>query len=213
MKQKYPGLFITFEGIEGCGKSTQALLLSTALRKEGRETLLTREPGGPAISEAIRKILLNPENYEMLPETEMLLYMASRSQHTGQWIIPALQEGKIVISDRYYDSTIAYQGAARELDFNIIEKITGFATYNTEPDLTFLIDLPVELGLKRIKSRQLDRLEMETIDFHEKVREQYLKLARLYDYRFRLIDGDNLVDSIHQSILSQVNDVIMTHLT
>ncbi len=149
----------------------------------------------------------------MLPETEMLLYMASRSQHTGQWIIPALQEGKIVISDRYYDSTIAYQGAARELDFNIIEKITGFATYNTEPDLTFLIDLPVELGLKRIKSRQLDRLEMETIDFHEKVREQYLKLARLYDYRFRLIDGDNLVDSIHQSILSQVNDVIMTHLT
>jgi len=201
--RNYKGWFITFEGIEGCGKSTQALLLSTALRDRGFEVLLTREPGGPSISEAIRKILLNPENYEMLPETEMLLYMASRSQHTGQWIIPALQEGKIVISDRYYDSTIAYQGAARDLDLSIIETITHFATYNTDPDLTFLIDLPVETGIKRIQSRNLDRLELETVEFHNKVRTQYLNLARNYASRFKVIEGDDLVDSIHQQILKQ----------
>jgi dTMP kinase len=196
------GLFITFEGIEGCGKSTQAMLLYNVLMTKGYEVLLTHEPGGPVISEAIRKILLDPENYEMLPETEMLLYMASRSQHTGQWIIPAMQEGKLVISDRYYDSTIAYQGAARELDLNIIEGITRFATFNTEPDLTFLIDLPVELGLRRIQTRKLDRLEMETIEFHAKVRDQYLKLAQKHSYRYRVINGDNLVDSIHQQIVN-----------
>jgi dTMP kinase len=197
------GIFITFEGIEGSGKSTQALLLANALREKGHDVLLTREPGGPAISEAIRKILLDPEYYEMLPETEMLLYMASRSQHTGQWILPALKEGKIVISDRYYDSTIAYQGAARDLDYNIIDTITHFATYNTDPDLTFLIDLPVEAGMKRIQSRKLDRLELETIEFHEKVREQYLFIATKYALRYNVISGDAMVDTIHQQVLER----------
>lgn len=208
MMKKYNGHFITFEGIEGCGKSTQALLLTTALREKGYEVLLTREPGGPAISEAIRKILLNTENFEMLPETEMLLYMASRSQHTGQWIIPALKEGKIVISDRYYDSTIAYQGAARELDFKIIETITNFATFNTDPDLTFLIDVPVEIGMRRIQSRKLDRLEMETPDFHQKVREQYLFIASKYTSRYNVIAGDDLVDTIHQQVLKCALEMI-----
>jgi dTMP kinase len=208
MIKKYQGTFITFEGIEGCGKSTQALLLANALREKGLKVLLTREPGGPAISEAIRKILLDPEYFEMLPETEMLLYMASRSQHTGQWILPALQEGKVVISDRYYDSTIAYQGAARELDFSIIDSITKFATYDTEPDLTFLLDLPVETGLRRIQTRKLDRLEMETVDFHKKVREQYLFIAKKYAYRYNIIAGDNLVDTIHQSILNRTLELL-----
>ncbi len=202
------GNFITFEGIEGCGKSTQALLLANALRGMGIDVLLTREPGGPVISEAIRKILLDPEYYEMLPETEMLLYMASRSQHTGQWIIPALKEGKVVISDRYYDSTIAYQGAARDLDFDIIETITKFATFNTDPDLTFLIDLPVDVGLKRIQSRKLDRLELETIEFHQKVRQQYLFIASKYNLRYDVISGDDLVDTIHQSVLERALKLI-----
>ncbi|MFO7660592.1 MAG: dTMP kinase [Candidatus Cloacimonadaceae bacterium] len=206
--KKYKGYFITFEGIEGCGKSTQAMLLASALREKGYEVLLTREPGGPAISEAIRKILLDPENYEMLPETEMLLYMASRSQHTGQWILPALREGKIVISDRYFDSTIAYQGAARDIDFDMIETITRFATYSTDPELTFLIDVPVEIGLKRIQSRKLDRLEMETADFHQKVREQYLFIASKYASRYNVINGDDMVDSIHQMIILRTMEMI-----
>lgn len=204
------GYFITLEGVEGSGKSTQALLLANALRERGYEVLLTREPGGPAISEAIRNILLNPEFYEMLPETEMLLYMASRSQHTGQWIIPALNAGKIVISDRYYDSTIAYQGAARDLDFNIIDTITSFATYNTDPNLTFLIDLPVEVGIKRIQSRQLDRLEMETIEFHQKVRQQYLFIASKYASRYHVISGDDMVDNIHQQVLERTLALIQS---
>ena len=202
------GFFITFEGIEGSGKSTQALLLANALREKGYDVLLTREPGGPAISEAIRKILLDPEYYEMLPETEMLLYMASRSQHTGQWILPALKEGKVVISDRYYDSTIAYQGAARDLDYKIIETITHFATYNTDPMLTFLIDLPVEVGRKRIQSRKLDRLELETIEFHQKVREQYLFIASKYAFRYDVISGDDMVDTIHQKVLERALELI-----
>jgi dTMP kinase len=208
MTKKYPGLFITFEGIEGCGKSTQALLLSNYLRESGRELLLTREPGGPVISEAIRNILLNPEYYEMLPETEMLLYMASRSQHTGQWILPALIEGKIVISDRYFDSTVAYQGAARAVDMSIIDLITRFATYNTVPDLTFLIDIPVETGLKRIQSRKLDRLELENPEFHGKVREQYLLLASQNPGRYVLINGDDIVDNIHQQIKSKTLELL-----
>jgi len=204
----YKGWFITLEGIEGCGKSTQAQLLAKALRERGYEVLLTREPGGPAISEAIRTILLDPAYQEMLPETEMLLYMASRSQHTGQWIIPALLSGNIVISDRYYDSTIAYQGAARDIDFSIIETITHFATYNTDPDLTFLIDLPVEVGRQRIQERQLDRLELETLDFHQKVRDQYLFIASKYASRFRVISGDDLVENIHQAILRKTLDLV-----
>jgi len=207
--KKYPGYFITFEGIEGCGKSTQAVLLSNALKEKGCDVLLTREPGGPIISEAIRKILLDPENYEMLPETEMLLYMASRSQHTGQWIIPALNEGKVVISDRYYDSTIAYQGAARELNYSIIEIITRFATFNTDPDMTFLVDVPVEVGMKRIQSRKLDRLEMENFEFHKKVRDQYLYIASKHNSRYNVINGDDLVTTIHENIMAAVSSMLL----
>ena len=162
------GLFITFEGIEGCGKTTQAELLADYFQQQGREVLLTREPGGPKISESIRKILLSKDNFEMLPETEMLLYMASRSQHTGEWIIPAIESGKDVISDRYYDSSIAYQGAARKIERNIIDIIIKYATFGLRPDLTFLIDLPTEKGLSRLKIGQVDRLEQESLEFHNK---------------------------------------------
>ena len=202
------GLFITFEGIEGSGKSTQVKLLNQVLNANGIPTLMTREPGGPPISEAIRDVLLRIEHSEMLPETELLLYMASRSQHTGQWILPALNSGKVVICDRYNDSTIAYQGAARDLDQAFIQSLADFATFQTSPDLTFLIDLTVAEGLSRISDRQLDRLELETISFHEKVRGQYLAIAKNNPLRYIVLNGSDNPDSIHQQVLSKVFSLI-----
>ncbi len=202
------GLFITFEGIEGSGKSTQVKLLNQVLNANGIPTLMTREPGGPPISEAIRDVLLRIEHSEMLPETELLLYMASRSQHTGQWILPALNSGKVVICDRYNDSTIAYQGAARDLDQAFIQSLADFATFQTAPDLTFLIDLTVAEGLSRISDRQLDRLELETISFHEKVRGQYLAIAKNNPLRYIVLNGSDNPDSIHQQVLSKVFSLI-----
>ena len=158
------GKFITFEGVEGCGKSTQTKLLKDFLEKENIQIMATREPGGPIIAEEIRNLLLDPIYKEMLPETEMLLYMAARSQHTGEWIIPALEAGKFVICDRYYDSTIAYQGAARDLDRKMIDMIRAYATYGLVPDLTILIDMPAEVGLTRISGRAIDRLEQESLE-------------------------------------------------
>ena len=202
------GLFITFEGIEGCGKTTQAELLADYFRQQGREVLLTREPGGPKISESIRKILLSKDNFEMLPETEMLLYMASRSQHTGEWIIPAIESGKDVISDRYYDSSIAYQGAARKIERNIIDIIIKYATFGLRPDLTFLIDLPAEKGLSRLKIGHVDRLEQESLEFHNKVREGFLKIADSEKKRYIVIDGNKTVEEIHKIIIKKVKEYI-----
>lgn len=196
------GLFITFEGIEGSGKSTQANLLVAYLKSRNLPYILTREPGGTPISEAIRSILLDPHYREMKPETELLLYSASRAQHTGELILPALQAGKIVICDRYYDSTYAYQGAARELDFALIDTITRFATYGRSPDKTFLLDLPVDSGLGRITSRQLDRLELEKAEFHHKVREQFLLIANKYPSRYIVLDALESRETIHQKIVS-----------
>jgi dTMP kinase len=202
------GLFITFEGIEGSGKSTQIKLLTGELNRRGVPWLLTREPGGPPISEAVRKILLKPEFCEMLPETELLLYMASRAQHTGEWILPALKEGRMVLCDRYYDSTVAYQGAARDLDQAWISQLTLFSTYNTVPDLTFLLDLPVSEGFKRIGERSLDRLEREDVSFHERVRAQYLEIARQEPERYIVLDGTAPVEDLRRVILTRVLDRI-----
>ena len=202
------GLFITFEGIEGSGKSTQVKLLVDYLTKHQLPYLTTREPGGTVISEAIRSILLNPEYAEMKPETELLLYCASRAQHTGELILPALAEGKIVICDRYYDSTYAYQGAARELDEQLIDTLTRFATYGRIPDITFLLDLPVEIGLTRIKQRQLDRLELETADFHRKVRQQFLHIANKCSDRYIVLDALEEPETIHGKIVSLLKPMI-----
>lgn len=196
------GLFITFEGIEGCGKSTQAHMLKDFLLAKGRSVFLTREPGGPKISEEIRKILLIVDNKEMLPQTEILLYMASRSQHTGEWIIPQLEKGKIVISDRYYDSTVAYQGAARKIDGNLIDTIRRYATFGLVPDITFLIDLPEEIGLSRIPKKDADRLELESMEFHKKVREGFLALAKKESGRFKILDGKKSIDDIHKDVIN-----------
>jgi dTMP kinase len=200
------GLFITFEGIEGCGKSTQSKMLRDYLQQTSRQVLLTREPGGPKISEAIRSILLSCENAEMLPETELLLYMASRSQHTGQWILPALQQGSWVISDRYYDSTLAYQGAARSIDRSIIDPITRYATYGLVPDITFVVDLPAEVGLSRIAAGTADRLEQESLEFHRRVRQGFLTIAKEDPSRYIVIDGGQTIEAIHSQIVAAVEN-------
>lgn len=202
------GIFITFEGIEGCGKSTQAKLLAEYLQKRGIEVLSTREPGGPKISEEIREILLSNANDEMIPRTEVLLYMASRSQHTGEWIIPALKSGKIVISDRYFDSTIAYQGAARKIERKIIDTLTTFATFGLKPDITFLVDLPVEVGLSRIEQNNADRLERESLDFHRKVRAGFLKIAEQEKDRYIILNGADTVNEIHREIIKKIDEKI-----
>jgi dTMP kinase len=205
------GIFITFEGIEGCGKTTQAKLLADYLKIQGYKVLLTREPGGPRISEKIREILLNKDFSEMHKLTEVFLYMASRSQHTMEWILPALKEGIIVICDRYYDSTYAYQGAAREISLDAIDYINKIATGGIEPDITFIIDLPVEIGLSRVhksitslNGKMLDRLESEDIKFHQKVRDGYLELAKAEKERIKVIDGSEKVEVIRQRILTYI---------
>ncbi|HQH50557.1 MAG TPA: dTMP kinase [Candidatus Cloacimonadota bacterium] len=198
------GLFVTFEGIEGSGKSTQMKMLAEKLEELGRPLLLTREPGGPPIAESIRALLLDPGNKEMLRETELLLYSASRAQHTGQWILPALRQGKIVLCDRYYDSTIAYQGAARNQNLDFIAVLTRFSTFNTVPDITFLLDLPVEEGFARIGHRKLDRLEQEDRSFHERVRQQYLLLAKEQPGRFVVLDATLPPQELHKLIINQV---------
>lgn len=202
------GKFITLEGIEGSGKSTQIKLLSRYLSERNIAHLCTREPGGTPIAEAIRALLLDIKNQEMLPETELLLYSAARAQHSGELIIPALNEGKIVISDRYYDSTYAYQGAARELDFGVIDTLTEFVCYGKRPDLTILLDLPAEIGLGRISSREQDRLEQEALSFHQKVREQFLIIAKKQQSRYLVIDAQKSEETIHFEIIKALKALL-----
>ncbi len=199
------GLFVTFEGIEGCGKSTQARLLGEYL-KLNHDVFVTREPGGPKIAEEIRDILLSVDNKEMLPETELLLYMAARAQHTGEWIIPDLEKGKILISDRYYDSTFAYQGAARKIDRKTIDIVRKYATFGLVPDVTFLIDLPAKIGLGRVIEKNADRIEGESLDFHKNVRQGFLDIAKVEPERFYILDGKQSIEIIHKEIVKVVSD-------
>lgn len=202
------GIFITFEGGEGCGKSTQAKHLSDYLQKQGYNTFLTREPGGPKISEAIRTMLLSNENHEMDNRTEVLLYCASRAQHTAEWILPKLNAGYIVISDRYFDSTSAYQGAARQIPANDVNALHSFATFGLVPDLTFLIDLDVKTGLGRLDVKKIDRLESESFEFHQRVRDGYLDIAKKNSDRFIVIDGDRPIEVISIDILEIIKKII-----
>jgi dTMP kinase len=201
-------LFITFEGIEGCGKSTQAKLTADFLKSLNYEVFATREPGGPPISEKIRSILLDNENSSMLPETELLLYMASRAQHTGEWIIPALKSKKIVICDRYYDSTLAYQGAGREISSEIICELIKFSTFGLIPDKTFLIDISVDTGLKRMSDRTKDRLESEAFSFHAKVRKAFIDVAKSDYKRYTVINGENSIENVHNQIKEHIIDIL-----
>jgi len=198
-------LFITFEGIEGSGKSTQANLLREYLVSQGQKVFLSREPGGPKISEQIRDILLDNDNKMMTAETELLLYLAARNQHTSEWLLPALNRGEIVICDRYFDSTFAYQGIARNMNLVAVKQMNDFATYNLKPNLTFILDIPAELLIYRLLKKKLDRIESESVEFHNKVRDAYLNIAK-YDERYVAIDGREDIYKIHDDIISIVNN-------
>ena len=198
------GIFITFEGIEGCGKTTQAHLLAGYLEEQGYKVLKTREPGGTEISEAVREILLSNDFVKMHPHTEVLLYLASRAQHINDKIKPSLNKGKAVICDRFSDSTMAYQGYARGISKGLIKSMNNFATTGIKPDLTLYIDIDVGVGLKRahIRSGKKDRLEMEKRSFHDKVRSGYLAIARKEPGRIKVIKGSASIAEISEKICS-----------
>jgi dTMP kinase len=204
-------LFITFEGIEGCGKSTQSRLAFDVLSKSF-DCIHTREPGGTPVADKIRAVLLDPNNKEIDPLTELFLYNASRIEHIKKVIIPALDEGKIVLCDRYFDSSLAYQGAARSLPLETLFKIHEIATENLFPHITFLLDLPAKVGISRVKSRKsasgkahiLDRIELENIDFHEKVRKAYINLKNQFPDRIIEIDATLPEKEIHTTIIDTI---------
>ena len=198
---------MTFEGIEGSGKTTQLFLLAKRLRTIGFTVVTTREPGGTKIGDEIRRLLLDPNHRDMEPLTELFLYSAARAQHVSQVIRPALASGKIVLCDRYGDATRAYQGAARRIPQNILEKLLPLPTGGLIPQLTLLFDCPVEVGLARARKR-LDqqaqahegRFEAETLDFHQRVRKGYLAIARLEPKRVKIIDALKDIAVIEQQV-------------
>ena len=200
------GLFITFEGSEGCGKSTQVKRLAARLLAAGTSVLLTREPGGTPIGEKIRHLLqFAPEAVTMRPETEVLLFEASRSQLVREVIEPALEAGQMVIADRFFDSTTVYQGAARKLDAEVVEQLNRFAVGDCRPDITFILDVDVETARARMLRRVRpvgapDRMEQEPVEFYERVCAAYRELAAREPDRVRLIDGGRPVDDVESEI-------------
>jgi len=208
--------FITFEGIEGCGKSTQAGLLSTMLVSAGGyETIITREPGGCPIADKIRSILLDAENRALVPLAELLLYAAARAQHVEEVIKPALASGKIVICDRFTDATTAYQGYGRSLDLGLIDEMNRIASGGVTPDMTILLDCAEEVGLRRAMARinsaegaREERFELESLRFHRAIREGYLRLAAAAPERFVVIDGtldrEETATSIARAVLARL---------
>jgi dTMP kinase len=200
------GVFITFEGPDGSGKSTQARMLAESLRGEGRPVLESVEPGGTPIGQQIRRILLDPVNKELTATAELLLMFAARAQNVEQWILPALSEGKIVISDRFTDSSLAYQGAGRGLGENTVLDLDRIACRGLIPDLTICIDIDTETGLARAMARggKETRLEEQAIEFHHKVRAAYHELARNEPQRFRLIDGCGTPKAIAMKVWEEV---------
>ena len=197
------GKFITFEGCDGCGKSTQLKLLSEYLTAQNVPHIFTREPGGGKISEAIREILLNGKNTEMTDECEALLYAAARVQHLADRVEPALQEGKLVICDRYVDSSLAYQAYARGLGEDFVKKINAFALQNYLPDVTIFIDLTPEAAfLRKSGADENDRLEQAGISFHKKVYEGYDTLAKNEPNRIARVDGNQTPNGIFENVIA-----------
>jgi dTMP kinase len=199
------GLFISFEGGEGAGKSTQTKLLSDYLKSIGEDVVLTREPGGTPLGNQLRTILLDNATGEISPRAEALIYAADRANHVHTLINPALAEGKVVITDRYLDSSIAYQGAGRVLAPAEVARISRWATERLTPTLTVIIDLPAEVGLGRLKSR--DRLEAEPVSFHERVRQEFISLANSDPERYFVVDGTQSIESIHEAIVERVKTI------
>ncbi|RUM42517.1 MAG: dTMP kinase [Desulfurobacterium sp.] len=197
-------MFVTFEGIEGCGKSTQAKLLYEWLKENGHKVLLTREPGGTKAAEEIRELILKHREETFPPFAELCLYTAARAFHVENLIRPSLEKGFIVVCDRFSDSTVAYQGYGRGLSLELINSMNREATKGLEPDITFLLDVPVEVGLLRIKSKVKDRIEEESLRFHQKVREGFLRIAEENPERVVVIDGTKDIGTIFSQVLNHV---------
>lgn len=200
------GIFISVEGIEGTGKSTQATLLAKYLKEKGYGVTQTAEPGGTRISLRIRELLLSPESTDMEPMTELLLYNAARVQHIKEIVMPALLRGEVVITDRFSDSTMAYQGYGRGIGLDLIDSLDSVATGRLRPHLTILLDIDVETGLMRNRKLQKhDRLELEDISFHEKVRKGFLGMAAREQDRIRLVDCSGDIEAVHRNIVGIVD--------
>lgn len=196
------GLFITFEGGEGAGKTTQLRLLKEKLEKAGRTVLATREPGGTPGAEAIRKLLVNGDAYEWNAETEVLLHFAARCDHVEKLINPGLEEGSIVISDRFYDSTYAYQGYGQGFDLKKLDAVRTTMIGDIKPDITFLLDLPVDIGMKRVTEQQ--RYERLPVEFHEKLRQGFLTLAKAEPNRIKTVDATQSAENVAAAVWAEV---------
>jgi dTMP kinase len=199
--------FITFEGGDGSGKTTQIRSLENSLARQGRACVLTREPGGTSLGKLIRQVLLQVGDHEIASSTELFLYLADRAQHVNEIILPALNSGKLVLCDRFTDSTLAYQGYGRRIDLRLLRQLNDVADGGVRPDLTFLLDCPVALGLARTAQRQVkagqpqeDRFEREKLEFHERVRAGFLELARAEPDRFRVVDASRSAEEVSSEI-------------
>ncbi len=209
-------MFITFEGIEGSGKSTQCNLLCRYLDQLGYQVVCSKEPGGSQLGSHLREILLHKDSKSLSSKAELLLYLADRAQHVNQVILPALEQGKIVLVDRYADSTIAYQGYGRKLDLDLIQSMNSFVVSTAWPDLTFLLDLPVEIGLQRARSRnrsekktlQEGRFEAEDTAFHHSLRQGYLQLATQEPNRFITLQAKDSSHAIFKDIKGIINNYL-----
>jgi dTMP kinase len=209
-------LFITFEGVEGSGKTTQIQRLKKYLSQKGIPCKITREPGGCPIGEKVRKILLNPNHCEMVPISELLLYEAARAQHVKEIIEPFLKKGGIVLCDRFRDATLAYQGYGRKIDLKWIERLNRLSSQGIKPDVTFLLDCPSDLGLKRalhrnrtLKQEKEERFEKEKIQFHREVRKGYLTIAKKEPRRVKLIDTREGEEKVFEKIRKIVDDLLV----
>ncbi len=203
------GLFITIEGTDGAGKTTQIKLLEKYLKDKGYNVVCTREPGGTPISEKIREIIIDKNNSEMTDITEALLYAASRAQHTSQVILPALNDGGIVISDRYLDSSIVYQGFARGMGDKLIKGINKYAVGELEPDITFFLRLKPDDSIDRKeKQTELDRIESEKAGFHQRVYDGYVRLSKRYRDRIKVIDALDSIENIHERIVMDIEELL-----
>ncbi len=199
--------FVTFEGGDGTGKTTHIRTLENYLTQQGRVSLVTREPGGTSLGRLIRRVLLEVGDQEIASSTELFLYLADRAQHVSEIIRPAIAAGKIVLCDRFTDSTLAYQGYGRGIDLKLLQQLNDLADAGVRPDLTFLFDCPVALGLARTSQRQSeagqpreDRFEREKVEFHEKIRAGFLDLARAEPARFRVVDAARSVEAVWRDI-------------
>lgn len=203
-------MFITLEGPEGSGKTSQLPALAAYLRDSGFDVVVTREPGGTAVGDQIREILMNLENISIVPRTEILLFLAARAQHVDELIRPALAEGKIVLCDRYGDSTLAYQGFGHKTDLGTLQTLLEFSTGGLKPDLTLLVDVPVEAGMarKRENSAEWNRLDDYALAFHERVRQGYFALAEAEPERWLIIDAteekDDVQEALRKAIMSRL---------